>query len=383
MSVDNSTETDTMTETDATESAEEAHDTDDPTPGIPESDGSAEEFEIRQSTFGDSALPHAHEPNGLKWTIETCRLDTGREVPVERMAGSQRVSLLSLRGWETAILEGSVTLSAAVYDGVVADPDDGDRPDADIVMIVHCREAIHRGSQETASAVAPGTYDFTVKIDRDEVYGTVTLTPSLVLAESAAADDDKATDRGARLADGPSATVAVDLTRQRRNLLHPKRRRFSKNDALPPEDHLIHFEVEGDDAPQLYLNDDHEEVVDVLDTDVHTGYDARIRDLGYDILESQLWPQFVALAAAGVDPTTGETQEDWHADVIRQLRGPVYDEDRSVAEVAMELHDDIQDPESNARLQREVEDFVQSDTEVNAPGDLEALLTLVRNRGDH
>jgi len=383
MSVDNSTETDMTTETDATESAEETSGTAEPTPGIPDSDASAEEFEIRQSTFGDSALPHAHEPNGLEWTIETCRLDTGREVPVERTAGSQRVSLLSRRGWETATLEGTVTLLSAVYDGVVANPADGDRPEADIAMVVHCREAIHRESQEAASAVAPGTYDFTVEIDRDEVYGTVKLTPSLVLAEPAATDGDKATDRGARLADGPSATVKVDLTRQPRNLLHPKRRRFSKNDPLPPEEHLVHLEVEGDDAPQLYLNDDHEEVVDVLDTDVHTGYDARIRDLGYDILESQLWPQFVALAAAGVDPTTGETQEDWHADVIRQLQGPVYDEDRSVAEVAMELHDDIQDPESNARLQREVEDFVQSDTEVDAPGDLEALLTLVRNRGDH
>jgi len=383
MSVDNSTDTDTMTDTDAMESAEETHGTADPTPGIPDSDPSAEEFEIRQSTFGDSALPHAHEPNGLEWTIETCRLDTGREVPVERTAGSQRVSLLSRRGWETATLEGTVTLPAAVYDGVVADPAGGDRPDADIVMVVHCREAIHRESQEAASAVAPGTYDLTVEINRDEVYGTVTLIPSFVLAEPAAADDDKATDRGARLADGPSATVTADLTRQRRNLLHPKRRRFSEDDTLPPEDHLVHLEVEGDEAPQLYLNDDHEEVVDVLDTDVYTGYDARIRDLGYDILESQLWPQFVALAAAGVNPTTGETQEDWHADVIRQLQGSVYDEDRSVAEVAMELHDDIQDPESNARLQREVEDFVQSDTEVDAPGDLEALLTLVRNRGDN
>lgn len=343
-------------------------------------DAEDDDTEVRRSRFGVDAITHANRPRGLEWTIDECELADGTELPVNDTDGRQSVSLLTQRDWGTATFSGTVTVPDDVYEAVMPQSDRGSGadPPTELAIIVHSRDSILRDAKPVASPDGPGEYEFAIDLDHDRIYGAVKLTPALVRSEPGD-EPGYGTDVGKRLAAGMPAAITVDLTKSTYGLLHPKRRKFSKHDDMPPGSHLVHLELDGEESPQLYLNDDYSEVLDVLDTDVNQGYDARIRDLAFDVIESQLWPQLVAVVATDVS-VDGELDEQWQKDVVDAIAKPVYGEEVGLCKAALQLREDCNDRAANARLQRDVEDFVQADTEVAAPTHLQALIGLIKRR---
>jgi hypothetical protein len=336
--------------------------------------------EVRRSRFGVDAITHANRPRGLEWTIDECELADGTELPVDDTDGRQSVSLLTQQDWGTATFSGTVTVPDDVYQAVVppSDRGSGADPPTELAIVVHSRDSVLRDAKPVASLAGPGEHEFAIDLEHDRIYGAVKLIPALVRSEPSD-EPGYGTDVGKRLAAGIPAALTVDLTKSTYGLLHPKRRNFSKHHDMPPESHLVHLELDGEESPKLYLNDDYSDVLDVLDTDVDQGYDARIRDLGFDVIESQLWPQLVAAVATEVS-VDGELDEQWQEDVVDAIAEPIYGEDVGLREAALQLREDCNDRAANARLQRDIEDFVQANTEVDAPTHLQALISLIRRR---
>lgn len=335
--------------------------------------------EVRRGRIQTAELPHVFRPHGLEWTVETCHLDGDREIDVAAEGGTYTISLIAERGWETATISGTIEIPAEMYDRVVAWNERGvvRAPPTSLVVTVDSPEAILRDAELVSEEAGPGTYSFEITLRRDELYGEVELTPTLVRHTGFQGDTgDRANVTGARLAETTAANVVVDQTSDVSGLMCPKRKSFSDDPSFPPASHLVHLVLEGEEAPQLYLNDDHSRVVDVLDTHANHGQDACFRDVAYDTIEAELWPQLVVATATDVN-ADGEPKHDWQWDVLRQVAEPLYGPGVSVREAAHRLSETVESPDQLSKLQMEIEDFVQS--RIGAPSNLWNLLNRIKD----
>jgi hypothetical protein len=325
----------------------------------------AEESESRTTLRGTARrrrLPHNYVQRGLEWVVDSCVVDGEDEVLVEDVGGEYHVSLLAKRDWSEAVLTGSVKVPADVYRTVVpeAERETVEAPPTRLDVTVDSTDAVLRDAQLVESEAGPGEYDFEVRLDVDRVYGEVSLTPVLCRRTDCPVDSGPcASATGERVAEAPSATVEIDLTDELHGVFHPERRAFSEEEEFPPEDHLVHLVLEGDDAPQLFLNADHEELIQVLDVRADWGKEASLRDATFDLIEAELWPQLVVETVTSVD-STGEPEDDWQWDVLRQVGESPYGPDGDPEEVGQRLRETLDAPDELATLQRQIEDFVQS-----------------------
>jgi hypothetical protein len=334
------------------------------------------DFRSRSGSFSSSALPHPHLPEGLEWEIRTCVTDGGEDVPIEPTTNT-----LSAIGqdWETITLTATVTFPEWAYDFVT--PEDG-ATDADppwtgrLGLVYWCPETIFRESSEPVTIEEPGSHQIDIEIDREEIWMSATVCPALVLVESNVSREAFAHQPGHRIAEGESWRIKTDLERSTRNLLHPETKKFSEDDDLPGDDHLVFLDFDRD-PPGLYLNDDHERIISALDSDSNRGWDAAVRDAAYDTIEAEIWPQLLLEAAS--DITGGEEPETpWKQGVIEKFREEIYGEDVSYEEALQLLEEDVASPQRLPRLMHDLDDAIQRRND--APSHLNKLLSLVDNR---
>lgn len=335
-----------------------------------------DEFQSRSGSFSSSALPHPHLLEGVEWEIKSCVTDNGEDVPLEPTTNT--MSAIGLN-WDTLALTATVAFPEWAYDFVTPDDDaiDGEPPwTGRLGMIYWCRRTILRERSDTVTIKEPESHTFEIKIDREDVWMSTTVQPALVLVESNVSDAPFATRPGHRIAEGEPWTIKTDLKRSTRNLFHPETKKFSEDDDLPGEDHLIFLDFDRN-PPGLYLNDDHERIITALDSDSNQGWDAAVRDAAYDTIEAEIWPQLLLEAAS--DITDGEGPEiPWKQGVIEKFREEIYGEDTSYEEALQLLENDLSSPERLPQLMHDLDDAIQS--RIDAPSHLNKLLSLVDNR---
>lgn len=326
---------------------------------------------VREGRLQRRALPHRYREGALDVTIDDVRLDADTDPKVDDGGRGHRISVVDRLKWETMEIEGTVFLSDVDYEYLVPAGAREGTPPTELHVQVDCGDVILREAREVTDEAGPGVHPFVVTLERDRLYGTVTLRPTLILGDDISSTTGRYASRGGhRIADAAPITVEIDPT-EPPGFLVPRRRRFSRDPDLPPESHLVHLELYGDDAPKILLNDDYPEVVDVLDTHVHQGRDARFRDVVYDYLEAQLWPQFIYATAADVG-ADGEPIYDWQWDVLREVAEPLFGTGTSPTEAGHRLRETLDNPDEIPRLQMKIEDFVQG--RVDAPDNAESLL---------
>jgi hypothetical protein len=335
------------------------------------------EFRTRSGSFKSSALPHHHVTDGLQWQIESCRTDTGEEVPIE--PSTNTISSVGL-DWNTVTIKATVTFPEWAYKIVFPTEDDESKIDeewtARLGLVYWCRQTILRDSSETKSVDSPGSHELEIEIERENVHQSVKIEPALVRAESDGSQSDYASAVGHRLAEGETWTLKTDLERSTTNLLHPETKNFSEDDDLPGDDHLVYVDFERD-PPGVYLNGDHDRIIAALDSDSYQGWDAAVREVAYDMIEAEVWPQMILEAASEITEDGGpETR--WKQGVIEKFREKIYEEGTTYDEAIDLLYEDVSSPERLARLMHDIDDAVQ--TRNDAPSHLDKLLTLVDNR---
>lgn len=342
-------------------------------------------YRYRSGSFGEASLPHEHIPNGLDWEIEECVTDTGEDVPTEPTTNELTVIGMD---WETVTLSVTVTLPEWAYDLVFPEERD-DTAERDwpgrLGIVYWCRQTILRDqSTDTVSVDSPSSHELEVTINRDDVYQSVKLQPALVrgrlgneaLRTDSVQDSDYATYAGHRLAEGDVWTLKTDHPKSTTNLFTPETKRFSKDDDLPGEDHLLFLDLDYD-PPRLYLNDDHDKIIPVLDNDAHQGWDAAVREVAYDTIEAEIWPQLIMEAASDITAEEGPDDE-WKQGVIKKFAEPIYGDGTRYEEAVQLLHEDVTSPDRLPRLMQHIDDAIQ--TRNNAPSHLNKLLDLVHNR---
>jgi len=91
---------------------------------------------------------------------------------------------------------------------------------------------------------------------------------------------------------------------------------FSDYDSFPDENHIHYLSLEAPRNPQLYLNREHPQVVEVLNNTGYTGGPPRLRDVLYDYIEHSVWTQLLLQTARDTSPDTGEPEYGWQEDVL-------------------------------------------------------------------
>lgn len=342
-------------------------------------DGDVRDTELKtiSTTIDRSALPH-NWSNELEWTVTGCELSDGTDVPVDGTHGYE-VRLITKKDWSSAELTGTITIPTDVYDHVIPEVERSGDPPTRLNVVIRCSDAVLRTAYEVTPSAGPGEYDFRLELAEDRLYGTAELSPVLTRRKPFPGDTDTYADRlGHRVAWAPNtdlARVIVNETDDLYGLFAPKRRRFSEDDNFPPEDHLVHVVLEGEDAPQLFVNADHEEVVQLLDIRGNRSHQAKLKQVAYDLIEAEVWPQLIATTARDLDET-GEPRADWQWDVLRQVAEPIYGPEVDVREAGIRLREDVTSPDDVASLQADIEDFVQS--KIDSPSDLQAVFEALR-----
>ena len=342
------------------------------------------EYRFRSGSFGDAALPHRHVLEGLELEIEECVTDIGEEVPMEPT--TTELTLVGL-DWGKVTVHASVTLEDWAYDYVFP-LDDGGNADGNwkgrLGLVYWCKQTMLRGhSNDTNTVDSPGSHNFEVTIERDDVWQSIKLQPALIRIDEPNVDVDDVPETdyarypGQRLAEGETWTIKTDHTRSTRNFLNPETKNFSEHDYLPGEDHLIFLDLDRG-TPALYLNGDHERIIAALDNDSNQGWEGSIREVAYDTIEAEIWPQLLLEAASDITGDYDGPEAEWKQGVIEKFRERLYGEETSYEEAVQNLYEDVSSPERLPQLMQRLDHAIQ--TRNDAPTHLNKLLNLVDNR---
>lgn len=326
-------------------------------------------YRSRTGIFRSSALGHAHVPEGLEWELLTHETDRGEVVPTEPT--TNELSAIGM-DWSTISISMEVTFPEWAHDLVAPRDEWSGR----LGVVYWCRQTIIRDSSEWVPVDEPGTYTLSLEIEREDSHQSVGIQPALVRADSSGTDESYATLAGHRVAEGEPWTLRTDLPRSLSNLLQPETKSFSDDEALPGNDHLIFVDFDRD-PPSLYLNADHDRIIAALDSDSHQGWDAAVRDVAYDTIEAEFWPQVILEAASDISDGEGP-ETPWKQGVLDKFREKIYGEGTSYEEAVDLFAADVSSPDRLPRLMQDIDDAIQ--TRNDNPSHLNTLLTLVDNR---
>ena len=318
-----------------------------------------EEEEIQTGSLVSQSLPHEYQKETLELDIESFRLDgapLGDRGDLDE--DDQFLSLVDEDNWETLELEGTVTIDPDTIEEVFPF-DEWEETPGRLGLVKENPLAMSRDRQILANSPLDGaTHEFTLCINRDDYRGRVNIKPFLTRTEKGGSSGSKhASKIGARVADGISWIIRLDERDDGGNLLMPIIEDFSDYDSFPNENHVHYLSLEAPRNPQLYLNREHPQVVEVLKNTGVTGGPPRLRDVLYDYIEHSVWTQLLMQTAHDMSPDTGEPEYGWQEDVLDIFLDDLYP-DLGTEEAAIQLAEDVRShvdvPDLVQRIERAV-----------------------------
>jgi len=237
-----------------------------------ESDEEGED-DIQTGSLVSQSLPHKYQEDALEFDVESFRLDG---VPLgdrgDLDEDDQFLSLVDHDNWKTLELEGTVTVDQDTVEEVFPF-DEWEETPGRLALVKENPLAIRRDRQILAdSPLDHGSYEFTLGINRDDHRGRVKIKPFLTRTKKGGSSGSKhASKIGARVVDGLSWVIQLDEREDGGSLLMPIIEEFSDYDRFPNENHIHYLSLERPRNPQLYLNREHPQVVEVLNNTGYTG----------------------------------------------------------------------------------------------------------------
>ncbi|MBI2378776.1 MAG: hypothetical protein HYV07_32575 [Deltaproteobacteria bacterium] len=276
-------------------------------------------------------LPYRYAKSGLLLEVLRARVD-GEEVGLDPDA---RLVDLSPMGFRTLTLSLRVSLAPEVV-AAVFPPEERESPPGRVAVCVRCDPTRFRSSAFAPESTSILSHDLSLVVPRDDLKGSVELTPFLVRA-SRGVSGEYASIRGERLASGRSWTVRIDRERSSTGQFIDVR--FEDFAQLPgvSDDIVYYLELEQPN-PILWLNSKHRAVVEVMMSRATRGARASIRELVFDMIESSVWSQLFLRASMDL-ARAGETGYAW--------------EDRVLAKWLPKLFPETEDEETRRALLKE------------------------------
>lgn len=340
-----------------------------------------EEEDIQTGSLVSQSLPHEYQKEGLKFDVESFRLD---DAPLgdrgDLDEDDQFLSLVDEGNWETLELEGTVAIEQDSVEDVFPFNEWEETPGR-LALVKENPLAMSRDRQILAdSPLDGGTKDFTLCINRDDHRGRVKIKPFLTRTEKGGSSGSKhASKIGARVADGLSWTIRLDERDDGGSLLMPIIEDFSDYDRFPDDNHIHYLSLEAPRNPQLYLNKEHPQVIKVLNNSGPTGGPPRLRDVLYDYIEHSVWTQLLMQTARDTSPDTGEPEYGWQEDVLDIFLDDLY-QDLDDNEAAIQLAEDVRSHVDIPDLVQRIERAVHQQYDV--PSDTTNLIEEAIQSGD-
>lgn len=317
------------------------------------------EDDLQTGSLVSQSLPHEYQEEALEFDVESFRLDG---VPIGDQGDldedDQYLSLVDEDSWETLELDGTVTVDQDTIEEVFPF-DEWEETPGRLALVKENPLAISRDRQILAdSPLDGGTHEFTLDINRDDHRGQVKIKPFLTRTEKGGSSGSKhASKVGARIADGLSWVIQLDEREDGGSLLMPIIEDFSDYDSFPDENHIHYLSLEAPRNPQLYLNREHPQVVEVLKNTGATGGPPRLRDVLYDYIEHSVWTQLLMQTARDMSPDTGEPEYGWQDDVLDIFLDDLYSglsDDEAAIQLAEDVRSHVDIPDLVQRIERAV-----------------------------
>jgi len=318
-----------------------------------------EEEGVQTGSLVSQSLPHKYQREALQFDVESFRLDgDALEDRGDLDEDDRYLSLVDETGWKTLELEGTVTVERETVEEVFPF-DEWEETPGRLALVKENSLAISRDRQILDEPpVESGTYEFTHTIDRDDHRGRVVIEPFLTRTEKGSSGGSKhASKVGARVADGFSWVIRLDEREDGGGLLMPIIEDFSDYDTFPDESHIHYLNLEEPRSPQLYLNREHPQVIEVLQNEGATGGPPRLRDVLYDYIEHSVWTRLLMQTARDTSPDTGEPEHGWQEDVLGLFLEDLYpdlDEDEAAIQLAEDIRSHVDIPDLVQNIERAV-----------------------------
>jgi hypothetical protein len=340
-----------------------------------------EEGDVRTGSLVSQSLPHEYQKEALEFDVESFRIDGAPLGERGDLDEEDRfLSLVDGGNWETLELEGSVTIDQDTVEDVFPF-NEWDETPGRLALVKENPLAMSRDRQILAdSPLERGTHEFALSINRDDHRGQVKIKPFLTRTEEGGSSGSKhASKVGARVADGLSWIVRLDERDDGGSLLMPIIEDFSDYDRFPDESHIHYLSLEAPRNPQLYLNKEHPQIINVLNNTGATGGPPRLRDVLYDYVEHSVWTQLLMQTARDTSPDTGEPEYSWQEDVLNIFLDDLYPglgDDEAKVQLAEDVRSHVDIPDLVQRIERAVHQ------QYNIPSDTTNLIEEAIQSGD-
>ena len=317
------------------------------------------EEDVQTGSLVSQSLPHEYREEALDFDIESFRLDGSPLGDRGELDEEDRfLSLVDEGNWETLELEGSVTVDRDTVEEVFPF-NEWEETLGRLALVKENPLAMSRDRHIlTDSPLNEGTYEFTMCISRDDHRGQVRILPFITRSEEGGTGGSKhASKAGARVASGLSWIIRLDERDDGGSLLMPIIEDFSDYDRFPNENHIHYLSLEAPRNPQLYLNKEHPQVVNVLNNTGSTGGPPRLRDVLYDYIEHSVWTQLLIQTARDTSPDTGEPEYSWQEDVLDIFLDDLYpdlDDEEAKIQLAEDVRSHVDLPDFVQRIERAV-----------------------------
>ncbi len=251
-------------------------------------------------------LPWAWDKLGLQISVVSAVLDGHEAAPADH---ERHLVELDLR-WDRCV----VTLEIAPNHPSLLDELVGPGGEAAVVVTLRCDDTRFRVGSRVPLTRSHDRVRVELTLERSMVAGLVELQAYLV------AEGGNLTPglmKGARVAAGRPWELRVDRTREPSGVSLDVRYRSFKGDPATPEPfvgNVWQLDLETD-APILWLNADHQELVSVLDAKGQVGARATVREVAFDTFVPQVWTQLL-IKAAVTWTQLGEAGAGWQDAVL-------------------------------------------------------------------
>lgn len=288
-------------------------------------------------------LPWAWEKLGLHISIGTVTLDGKEAVQVDHERHLVEFDV----PWEQCLVNVEVRATRDTLLEELLGP----AGEAAVVVALRCDDTRWRFGVRVPVAKSRECTPAQVKLERSMVAGIVELQAYLVADGGSLKQELQ---KGFRVAAGRPWELRVDRTRELSGVYLDVRYRSFKNDPAIPEvfrANVWQLDLETD-APILWLNSDHQELVSVLDARGHVGARAVARDVAFDTFVPQVWTQLFVRAAI-TWAKLGEAGAGWQdavLDAVARMVFPASDTAAARSRIEAELADG-ELPEVVSRLQ--------------------------------
>lgn len=262
-------------------------------------------------------MPFAFERHALRLTLRAVQKDDEPEVPPEPDELERGELFLEDDRWKRLRLRVHVDMEKDTLAKVLAQHELETPPISHLIRLHVPSTRVRRAI--VLDAVEHAEREVELVISREDLGGTATLTPWLVRSTHAAAAPGFASRAGQKLATGGPLVIHPYAPRPKPGqFLDVQYRSFKEDVQLRRHpDRLYVLEANGT-SPVLFINSDHREVADALDTKAQTGTKAKIREVFFDVLSVGVWTQLFMQAAEALDDE-GVARHAWQHGVLTEL----------------------------------------------------------------